>query len=142
MQFCLILNNHHNADLIEQLNPVLTIAANETTCLDSLKYWSLSIEEKMFDEYTDIDWVVYCNNSSYKLEKFFSSVEQRYVSNCIFTTDNKINLLDQNFYCRPHVFSYLAAHHKISTPNIVNNVTDETKLFFMAMRNNLEIVNL
>jgi hypothetical protein len=142
MQFCLIFNNFYDQYIVDLLNPVCLMRSNCTEPLKELPLWSLEIDRQILDHCKKVDWLLYCTGPDLRLENFYKNVELGYTQRTIYSVNDNIDLLSQNFYCTAETFSYFGSHYKLSTPNIVNNLTNQTKLFYMAMRTNLEIVNL
>lgn len=142
MQLCIIFNRFFDQKIVDQLSPVQIISNNSHEPLNSITQWSMNIETAILDKYKKIDWVLYCVDSNILVDRFYKNVKFGYKKNSIFLTGNSFSLLDQNFYCAPHVLSYFGSHYKISTQSINDNVTDQNKLFYMAVRNNLELTYL
>lgn len=137
MQFCIIFDNYFDKQIVDQFESKI-VMTNET-----LINWALDLDTKILDHHQKIDWVLHCVDSNILLDNFYAQIKFNVNDNRIFLTNNgSIDILNQNFYCRPHVLSYFSSHYKLSTPSIVNNLTDRNKLFYMALRNNLEIVYL
>lgn len=143
MQFSIIFNNFFHQSIVDLLNPVFTIRDNSTNPLDKLSRWSLSIDKQILDQYKKVDWILYCNSADIRLENFYVATKFGNKRKSIFAVDHQdLNLLDQNFYCTPETFSYFGSNYKLSTPNIINNITDQNKLFYMSLRINLEIISI
>jgi hypothetical protein len=125
MNIALIFHNFIGceSEIIDTVNPCLSIINNDSNKLIGMRDIALDIEEAIYIDRKKIDWVLYATDMKIRWDDFLGL--SKYVdsaSDTIYMTgknlypwpsnEDKANLLG-NFYCRPHVYAMLGNMYKL-----------------------------